>query len=209
MIMKRRGSIWRVCLAANVLFNTGATLAAEVASARSEVVISYISSHASCQGDATVVRNTNESARIYATISLPIEFKKFSQDRYFLTRALPNSATAGVLLLPGETRVLRCGADKWQVVGAYYPLADMSLPADPNPADKLALLFDTPEVCASGQQVIRAVNLHPWFGLVFQYTLPGEKAQTLALAPLDSMPLTLCTAKTPKITFSNFEFVKQ
>lgn len=199
----------KIAIGAGLLISVLAAAGAQAAGAKADVVLSSVQTYASCGDGATLIRNTNEASRVVATVSIAYPLPFPTTDRFFLSRGSPNAPTAGVLLLPGETRFLHCGSWSWQVLGAYYPLADMTQPPDPNPADSLLLVFDTKvATCAAGEQVLRAQNIHPLFGLVFKYTPAGGKEQILALEPLNSMPITSCLKTRPNITFDAFQFLK-
>jgi hypothetical protein len=195
----------RVSLLAALLVASSQAVAEEIRAATTDIEIVQQSGHQGCAGDATVVKNKNNDSRVFASIQVSLVPAGRVFDRFFAEKLVQQTRAWGVLLLPGEAKVLGCGKSGWTLAGAYYPSPDTRLPDDPNPADFLALSM-AGTACAGGKATLYATNLHPIYGVGFQLVRSG-KTQVVGLSPGGQFPIG-CGGDWGNLTFERVEFSK-
>lgn len=165
-----------------------------------------------CMG--AYAKNNNSGSRVLVTIKkvVNVSFPWLSSNFNLIYE--PISETVGLLLLPGEEKLLGCtelriGSPVWPLTykytkeGAYYPNPNLHMPDnDKPPREYVRIYMDValnsplsacPRIDPPPTGVLRMINLHPTrtINVTFTKKVPGKQdyQQTANLTPYSSHPI--------------------
>lgn len=185
-------------------------LAQQISSPSQEVSITVTKDESFCQGQtAVILKNSNVSSRVVATIRAEPNkvLPELIFDRFFnQLSSLRLPKTYPELLLPGEQKILSCGANglpdgksQFSILGAYYPLASLDLLELSQPEDSIVLKINNSQqalqYCShsslkvpAATGVYEAVNIHRRHRVTLRVSNKTDKSfnGTISIDPMES-----------------------